>query len=76
MLGRYAELKAQLPQGTILFYQVGTFFETFEESTRRNAVSAAVKIVRGAPDAQLRGTIQCALEVLPELMRPRRTLCA
>ncbi len=23
MLGRYAELKAQLPQGTILFYQVG-----------------------------------------------------
>src|SRR5918995_1243725 len=31
MLGRYAELKAQLPPGTILFYQVGTFFETFEE---------------------------------------------
>src|ERR671932_258307 len=31
MLGRYAELKAQLPPGTILFYQVGTFFETFED---------------------------------------------
>src|SRR5919206_454949 len=32
MLGRYAELKAQLPPGTILFYQVGTFFETFEDN--------------------------------------------
>src|ERR687896_741077 len=34
MLGRYAELKAQLPHGTILFYQVGTFFETFEEDAK------------------------------------------
>src|ERR671916_2952854 len=34
MLGRYAELKAQLPPGTILFYQVGTFFETFEEDAK------------------------------------------
>src|ERR671932_123337 len=34
MLGRYAELKAQLPAGTILFYQVGTFFETFEEDAK------------------------------------------
>ena len=52
------------------------FFETFEGSTRRYAVSAAVKIVRGASEAQLRGTIQCALEALPELLRPRRSLCA
>jgi predicted NBD/HSP70 family sugar kinase len=51
------------------------FFERFEQSTRRYAVSAAVEIVRGAPDAQARGTVQCALEVLPELFRPRRTLC-
>src|SRR4028119_1390918 len=35
MLERYAELKAQLPPGTILFYQVGTFFETFEEDARK-----------------------------------------
>ena len=34
MLGRYAELKAQLPVGTILFYQVGSFFETFEEDAK------------------------------------------
>jgi predicted NBD/HSP70 family sugar kinase len=52
------------------------FFETFKESTRRYAVSPAVKIVRGAPEAQARGTIQCALELLPDPMRPRRTLCA
>lgn len=52
------------------------FFETFEQSTRRAAVSAAVRIVRGAPDAQPRGTIQYALELLPEPLSPRRTLCA
>jgi predicted NBD/HSP70 family sugar kinase len=52
------------------------FFETFEQSTRRYAVSAAVKIVRGAPEAQPRGTIQCALELLPEPLCPRRSLCA
>jgi predicted NBD/HSP70 family sugar kinase len=53
----------------------GAFFETFEESTRRNAVSAGVKIVRGVPEAQSRGTVQCALELLPEPLRPRRTVC-
>ena len=42
MLDRYAELKAQLPPGTILFYQVGTFFETFEEDAR--AISQALSI--------------------------------
>ena len=52
------------------------FFETFEQSTRRYAVSAAVKIVRGTPQAQPRGTIQCALELLPEPLGPRRSLCA
>ena len=52
------------------------FFETFDEATRRHAVSADVEIVRGAPDAQSRGTIQCALELLPEPLRPQRTVCA
>jgi DNA mismatch repair protein MutS len=42
MLGRYAELKAQLPPGTVLFYQVGTFFETFEEDAK--VVSQALSI--------------------------------
>ena len=46
------------------------------QSTRRHAVSADVEIVRGAPDAQSRGTIQCALELLPEPLRPQRTVCA
>lgn len=50
----------------------GAFFETFEEATRRHAVSADVKIVRGAPEAQSRGTIQGALELLPEPLRPRQ----
>jgi len=42
MLERWAQLKAQLPQGTILFYQVGTFFETFEEDAK--AISQALSI--------------------------------
>ncbi len=42
MLERYAELKAQLPPGTILFYQVGSFFETFEEDAK--AISQALSI--------------------------------
>jgi predicted NBD/HSP70 family sugar kinase len=62
--------------GTSFARGADDFFDTFEESTRQYAVSAGVKIVRGTPEAQLRGTIQCALEVLPELLRPRRTLCA
>jgi predicted NBD/HSP70 family sugar kinase len=52
------------------------FFATFAESTRRHAVGAGVKVVRGARDAQARGTIQCALELLPEPLRPNRTICA
>ena len=51
------------------------FFDTFDEAMRRHAVSADVEVVRGAPDAQLRGTIQCALELLPEPLRPQRTVC-
>ncbi len=54
----------------------GSFFETFGESTRRSAVGTEVKIVRGTADAQLRGTIQRALELLPEPLRPRRSVCA
>jgi predicted NBD/HSP70 family sugar kinase len=51
------------------------FFAAFDESTRRHAVNSDVTIVRGARDAQARGTIQCALELLPELLRPRRIVC-
>src|SRR5829696_2151015 len=44
MLGRYAELKAQLPQGTILFYQVGTFFETFEEDAKTISKELSIRL--------------------------------
>jgi predicted NBD/HSP70 family sugar kinase len=52
------------------------FFEAFETATRRHAVGAGVAIVPGSSDALLRGTIQRALELLPEPLRPRRILCA
>ena len=51
------------------------FFGTFDRSARKHAVGADVEIVRGAPAAQSRGTIQCALELLPEPLRPHRTVC-
>jgi DNA mismatch repair protein MutS len=44
MLGRYAELKAQLPPGTILFYQVGTFFETFEEDAKTISRELSIRL--------------------------------
>src|ERR687893_94169 len=44
MLGRYAELKAQLPPGTILFYQVGTFFETFEEDAKTISKELSIRL--------------------------------
>src|SRR5215212_2053114 len=44
MLGRYAELKAQLPQGTILFYQVGTFFETFEDDAKTISRELSIRL--------------------------------
>jgi DNA mismatch repair protein MutS len=44
MLGRYAELKAQLPPGTILFYQVGTFFETFEEDAKKISRELSIRL--------------------------------
>ena len=44
MLERYAELKAQLPPGTILFYQVGTFFETFEEDAKRISQALSIRL--------------------------------
>ncbi|MDP8972410.1 MAG: DNA mismatch repair protein MutS [Actinomycetota bacterium] len=44
MLGRYAELKAQLPPGAILFYQVGTFFETFEEDAKTISKELSIRL--------------------------------
>ena len=44
MLGRYAELKAQLPTGTILFYQVGSFFETFEEDAKTISKELSIRL--------------------------------
>ena len=44
MLGRYAELKAQLPPGTILFYPVGTFFETFEEDAKTISRELSIRL--------------------------------
>ena len=44
MLGHYAELKAQLPAGTILFYQVGTFFETFEEDAKTISRELSIRL--------------------------------
>src|ERR671917_495223 len=49
MLGRYAELKAQLPPGTILFYQVGTFFETFEEDAKRISQALSIRLTSQLP---------------------------
>ena len=53
-----------------------SFFEAFGASAREHAVSTDFTIVRGSPDARLRGTIQRALELLPEQLRPRRVVCA
>src|ERR687898_591261 len=44
MLGRYAELKAQLPPETILLYQVGTFIETFEEDAKRISQALSIRL--------------------------------
>src|SRR5918998_246462 len=44
MLGRYADLKAQPPPGTILFYQVGTFFETFEEDAKTISKELSIRL--------------------------------
>src|ERR687894_318690 len=44
MLVRYVELKAQLPPGPILFYQVGTFFETFEEDAKKISQALSIRL--------------------------------
>ncbi|MDN5697129.1 MAG: DNA mismatch repair protein MutS [Rubrobacter sp.] len=66
MLGRYAELKAQLPPETILFYQVGTFFETFEEDAKKVAGELSIRLTSkeasGAGRVPLAGVPQHALE--------------
>ena len=58
MMGRHAELKAQLPPGTILFYQVGTFFETFEEDAKE--ISQALSIRLTSREAAGEGRIPLA----------------
>src|SRR5919202_1048583 len=58
MLGRYAELKAHLPPGTILFYQVGTFFETFEEDAK--TISQALSIRLTSREAAGEGRVPLA----------------
>ena len=52
------------------------FFEGVKASARRHAVSPSLEIVRGTTDARLRGTIQAAVELLPAIFRPQRTVCA
>lgn len=37
-------MKAQLPPGTILFYQVGTFFETFEEDAKKISQALSIRL--------------------------------
>ena len=46
-------MKAQLPPGTILFYQVGTFFETFEEDAKKIS-----KLIRDEFGKTVKPTIQ------------------
>src|ERR687894_904897 len=58
MLGRYAELKAQLPPETILLYQVGTFFETFEEDAK--PISQALSIRLTSREAAGEGRVPLA----------------
>jgi DNA mismatch repair protein MutS len=66
MLGRYAELKAQLPPETILFYQVGTFFETFEEDAKKVSRELSIRLTSkeasGAGRVPLAGVPQHALD--------------
>ena len=74
MLGRYAELKAQLPPGTLLFYQVGTFFETFEEDAKTISRELSIRLTgreaAGEGRVPLAGVPQHALgEHLATLLR-------
>ncbi|WP_047864477.1 DNA mismatch repair protein MutS, partial [Rubrobacter aplysinae] len=66
MLGRYAELKAQIPPETVLFYQVGTFFETFEEDAKKVARELSIRLTSkeasGAGRVPLAGVPQHALD--------------
>jgi predicted NBD/HSP70 family sugar kinase len=50
------------------------FFAAVAHSAREHAVSSDLQIVRGTADARLRGTVQCALELLPALLRPARSV--
>ena len=61
---------------TLFVQGAKAFFETFETSAREHAVSTQLEIVRGTEGARLRGTVQRALELLPQALRPRRTVCA
>jgi predicted NBD/HSP70 family sugar kinase len=60
---------------TAFLHGADAFFAAVERSARAHAVSPSLQIVPGTADAALRGTVQCALERLPPLLRPRRTVC-
>jgi predicted NBD/HSP70 family sugar kinase len=61
---------------TAFLHGADGFFAAVEASARRHAVSTELEIVLGTGEARLRGTVQCALELLPGVLRPRRTVCA
>ena len=61
---------------TSFLHGADRFFAAVQESAHRHAVSAGPELVRGTADARLRGTVQRALELLPPLLRPRRSVCA
>jgi predicted NBD/HSP70 family sugar kinase len=61
---------------TRFLHGADAFFAAVETSARRHAVGTELEIVRGTADAGLRGTVQRALELLPPILRPRRSVCA
>ncbi|WP_432506071.1 ROK family protein [Kineococcus arenarius] len=53
------------------------FFDVFAEAVRRDSLGGGeLEVVRGTPDAVVRGAVQAALEQLPVVVRPRRNLGA
>ena len=70
MLGRYAELKAQLPPGTILFYQVGTFFETFEEDAKTISQALSIRLTSREAAGYAGGRVPLTLHLLSPAHRP------
>jgi len=60
---------------TSFVHGADAFFAALQASARSHAVGDDFEIVRGTAEARLRGTVQAALELLPPLLRPRRTVC-